>query len=137
MIIGIGTDIVNIDRIEKVLKRHGTRFLDRIFSADEQRIAARMADRTGVLAKRWAAKEACSKALGTGMRQGVAWRDITVETGQGGMPLLHLRGRAHNRLLRLLPPGKAARLHLTMSDDRPCATAFVIIEAVPRDGAMA
>ena len=130
MIVGIGADIVNIDRIQAALRRHGTRFLQRIYTADEQRLAARVADTAGILAKRWAAKEACSKALGTGMKQGVAWRDIGVVTRPGGMPRLCLTGKALERLALLVPPDRKAVLHVTMTDDSPSAAAFVVIEAV-------
>ena len=131
MILGIGTDIVNISRIHSALGRHGSRFLNRIYTAGERAAAARMSDAAGILAKRWAAKEACSKALGTGMKQGVAWRDIEVTNEPGGMPRLKLKGKARLRLAQMLPPGRSAVLHLSMTDDRPCAAATVVIESVP------
>ena len=131
MIIGVGIDIVLIARIETVLARHGKRFLDRIYTEEEQSLAARMPDPSGVLAKRWAAKEACSKALGTGMRQGVAWRGMGVQSGPGGMPGLVLTGSALSRLEELIPSGFEPAIHLSMSDDRPSATAMVVIEARP------
>lgn len=133
MILGIGTDIVNIERIEKVLERHGERFLKRIYTATERADALRVSDSIGFLAKRWAAKEACSKALGTGMRQGVAWRNIKIVTRRSGMPILTLTGGARRRLERLLPAGYVASLHVTMTDDRPCASASVVIEASRSD----
>ncbi len=131
MILGIGADVINIDRIHAALRRHGNRFLGRIYTDGEQGAAARMQDRAGVLAKRWAAKEACAKALGTGMKQGVSWKDIEITNRPGGMPGLILKQGARRRLARMLPPGRRAVLHLTMTDDRPCAAAFVVIEAVP------
>ena len=134
MIVGIGVDNVSIGRIEAVVERHGSRFLDRIFSPGEQRLARRMADGAGILAKRWAAKEACSKALGTGMRKGVAWRDIEVKTGLDGMPALSLENGAKRRLDTLVPPEHLARIHVSMTDDRPVASAIVLVEAVPRQG---
>lgn len=130
MILGIGTDIVNINRIQSVLVRHGKRFLDRVYTDFEQAEAARMSDNVGILAKRWAAKEACSKALGTGMRQGIAWKDIEVRSRSSGMPFLTLYGGAKRRLTGMLPPEQLPFIHLSMSDDRPCALAFVVIEAV-------
>lgn len=133
MILGIGTDIVNIERIENVFKRHGERFLKRIYTATERAEALRRADSIGFLAKRWAAKEACSKALGTGMKQGVAWRDIEILTRRSGMPLLTLSGGAGRQLERLLPAEYVAFLHVTMTDDRPCASAYVVIEVSRRD----
>ncbi len=132
MILGIGIDIVKIDRIQNLHHRFGGRFLQRIYSEGELELARNMHDQIGILAKRWAAKEACSKALGTGMTQGVAWRDIEVIRQPSGMPGLMLNGHSRTRLEQLLPSNHSARLHLTMSDDRPCAVACVVIEAVPR-----
>ncbi len=131
MILGIGNDVVNIDRIGAVLKRHGDRFRTRVYSEQEQALARRMADATGILAKRWAAKEACSKALGTGLTSGVALRDIEVRTRRGQPPALLLHGGARRRLETIIPEGHHPRLHLSMSDDWPVATATVIIEAIP------
>ena len=132
MIVGIGIDLVNIDRIADVLQRHGERFLNRVYTEGEQNVALRMKDHFGSLAKRWAAKEACSKALGTGMKQGVAWRDIEITNQIGGMPTLFLKGKALQRLLAIVPPGHVPILHLTMTDDQPSAAAHVIIEATPQ-----
>ncbi|MCY4007007.1 MAG: holo-ACP synthase [Rhodobacteraceae bacterium] len=132
MILGIGIDIVKIDRIQNLYHRFGGRFLQHIYSEGELELARNMHDQIGILAKRWAAKEACSKALGTGMTQGVAWRDIEVIRQRSGMPGLTLNGHSRTRLEQMLPANHSARLHLTMSDDRPCAVACVVIEAVPR-----
>ena len=130
MILGIGVDTVNIDRISRLLIRHGDRFLNRVYTEGERAFAARMNDYSGVLAKRWAAKEACSKALGTGMKQGVAWRDIEVVGERGKMPILKLKGGASQRLAKLTPSGSTTKLHLTLSDDHPSAVAVVVIELV-------
>ncbi len=130
MILGVGNDAVNIGRIEAVLERHGDRFRNRIYSEDELALASRMADSAGILAKRWAAKEACTKALGTGMTRGVSLRDIEVQTARGKPPALRLRGGALARLNELVPPGHEPKIHLSMSDDRPTATAVVVIEAI-------
>lgn len=130
MILGMGIDIVNIERIEQALDRYGERFLQRIYTQTEKDDTLKVSDRVGVLAKRWAAKEACSKALGSGMRQGVAWRDIEITNRQNGMPVMALTGGALRRLTELMPAGREAMLHVTMTDDRPCAAAFVVIEAV-------
>ena len=129
MIIGVGTDIVDIRRISSALHRFGARFRNRIYTEEEQELAGRLADGDGIYAKRWAAKEACSKALGTGMRQGVAWRDMEVVLGPAGMPRMVLRGMARRRLQRLTPEGHSATVHLSMSDDYPFATATVVIDA--------
>ncbi len=131
MILGIGNDVVNIARIEAVLERHGDRFRSRIYTQGELALARRMADSAGMLAKRWAAKEACTKALGTGMTRGVALRDIEVKSKPGNPPVLELHGGALARLRKMLPPGCQPRIHLSMSDDRPSASAVVVIEAVP------
>ena len=131
MIVGIGIDIVNIDRIAAALERFGDRFRNRVFTLEEQALADGVVDANGVFAKRWAAKEACSKALGTGMRQGVAWRDISIGPVPGGGPRMTLTGKSRDRLLQLIPAGCSAQLHVSMSDDHPWATASVIIEALP------
>ncbi len=133
MIVGIGIDIVNIDRIAAALERFGGRFRDRIFTKEERALASRIADKNGTFAKRWAAKEACSKALGTGMRQGVAWRDISTEIAPGGMPRMKLSGKSHDRLISLIPDGYRPSIHVSLSDDHPWAAASVIIEAVPEN----
>ena len=134
MIIGIGSDLIDIRRIEKVMERHGDRFLDRIFTEAERARAERRAKVPKMVAatyaKRFAAKEACSKALGTGIRQGVWWRDMGVVNLPGGRPTMKLSGGAKVRLDQLTPPGHEARIDLTITDDWPLAQAFVIISAV-------
>ena len=129
MILGVGIDIVVIDRIAAVLLRHDRRFRNRVFSQGEQAFADSRVDPAAAFAKRWAAKEACAKALGTGMRLGVAWRQIEV-VGTGGRPGLRLTKGAAARASALLPEGSELGLHLSMSDDPPFATAMVIIEAI-------
>ena len=135
MIIGIGSDIIDITRIEKVIGRHGDRFIDRIFTETERTKAERRSTMTKMVwatyAKRFAAKEACSKALGTGIRRGVWWRDMGVVNLPGGRPTMKLTGGALARLESLLPPGHEARIDLTITDDWPLAQAFVIISAIP------
>ncbi|NBC36468.1 holo-ACP synthase [Novosphingobium sp. FSY-8] len=130
MIIGIGSDLCGVDRIAAALAR-SDRFAARVFTAAEVALAdSRPALRAATLAKRWAAKEACAKALGTGIAQGVAMNDIEVITGPHGAPALCLHGGAAARLAALTPAGHTARLHLTLSDEPPHALAFVVIEAV-------
>jgi holo-[acyl-carrier protein] synthase len=135
MIIGIGSDIIDITRIEKVIGRHGDRFIDRIFTEAERAKAERRSKMPKMIwatyAKRFAAKEACSKALGTGIRRGVWWRDMGVVNLPGGRPTMKLTGGALARLESLTPPGYEARIDLTITDDWPLAQAFVIISAVP------
>lgn len=135
MIIGIGSDIIDITRIEKVIGRHGDRFIDRIFTEAERAKADRRSKMPKMVwatyAKRFAAKEACSKALGTGIRRGVWWRDMGVVNMPGGRPTMKLTGGALARLESLIPPGYEARIDLTITDDWPLAQAFVIISAVP------
>ena len=131
MIIGIGTDIVDIRRIERTIARFGERFLDRIFTAKERARAERRANRVATYAKRFAAKEACAKALGTGFRKGVFFRDIGVVNLPSGQPTLSLTGGASARLATLTPPGFAARIELALTDEWPLAQAFVIIWAFP------
>jgi len=130
MIIGIGNDIIDIRRIEKTLARHGERFISRIFTETERRKAERRAQRVATYAKRFAAKEACAKALGTGMNQGVFWRDMGVVNLPSGKPTMQLTGGALARLKSLAPAGKQAVIHLTMTDELPYAQSIVIIEAV-------
>ncbi|MEO1280428.1 MAG: holo-ACP synthase [Pseudomonadota bacterium] len=137
MILGLGNDLTDIRRIEKTLARFGDRFLDRVFTDHErQRAERRPLLRAATYAKRFAAKEACSKALGTGMRQGVAWRQMGVVNLASGRPTLVLTGGASKRLELLTPDGHEARIDLTLTDDFPHAQAIVIISAVPvkRDG---
>jgi holo-[acyl-carrier protein] synthase len=131
VIIGIGTDIVDIRRIERTIARFGERFLDRIFTAKERARAERRANRIATYAKRFAAKEACAKALGTGFRRGVFFRDIGVVNLASGQPTLSLTGGASARLVALTPPGFAARIDLALTDEWPLAQAFVIIWAFP------
>lgn len=131
MILGIGTDLANIDRIEAVLTRYGDRFRNRVFTEVEQRRAERRRDVAGTYAKRWAAKEACSKALGTGLRMGISWKDMAVTNLRTGQPQMHLTGWAAERLVEMTPAGHRSVIHVTLTDDHPWAQAFVVIEAVP------
>ena len=132
MILGLGSDLCSIERIAASLDRYGERFEARVFTdAERARAARRPFTRAGTLAKRFAAKEAFSKAVGTGFRDGVFMRDIGVVNAPSGAPTLALTGGARARLDAITPPGHAARVHLTMTDDHPWAQAFVVIEAVP------
>ena len=131
MIIGLGSDLIDIRRIEKVLERHGSRFTERVFTPVERAKADRRKLRAETYAKRFAAKEACAKALGTGLSGGVFWRDMGVVNLPSGQPTMVLTGGAAERLARMLPPGHVASIHLTITDDFPLAQAFVIIEALP------
>ena len=131
MIIGIGSDLCNIDRIADTLERFGERFINRVFTDIERDRSERRAERVASYAKRFAAKEACAKALGTGMRMGVAWREMGVVNQRSGRPTMELTGDAAARLKALTPPGHRAVIHLTITDDKPFAQAFVVIEAVP------
>ncbi len=136
MIIGIGSDLCNIERIQNSLDRFGDRFIQRCFTAVEQaKSERRTLTRAATYAKRFAAKEAFSKAVGTGFKQGVFFRDIGVSNLPSGAPTLALTGGAKARLDALIPPGHAPHVHLTMTDDHPWAQAFVIIEALPIGGA--
>lgn len=134
MIIGIGSDLIDITRIAKVIERHGERFLDRIFTDAERAKAMRRANNEKMVvatyAKRFAAKEACSKALGTGIRRGVWWKDMGVVNLPGGRPSMQLTGGALARLQELTPEGMQAQIDLSITDDWPLAQAFVIISAV-------
>jgi holo-[acyl-carrier protein] synthase len=133
MIIGLGNDMVDIRRIERTIGRHGERFLSRIFTETERAKAERRGERTRIAtyAKRFAAKEAASKALGTGFRAGVFWRDLGVVNLPSGQPTLRMTGGAAERLAALTPPGHVAQVSLTMTDEYPYAEAVVIISAVP------
>ena len=131
MIIGIGNDVIDIRRIEKTLERYGERFIMRIFTDVEIRKSERRAQRAASYAKRFAAKEACSKALGTGFRASVYWRDMGVVNEPSGKPTMVLTGGAEARLRGLVPAGHVPRIHLTITDDFPFAHALVMIEAVP------
>lgn len=131
MIIGIGSDLIDIRRIERSLARFGDRFTQRIFTEGERARSDAKASRAASYAKRFAAKEACSKALGTGMNRGVFWRDMEVVNLRSGQPTMRLTGGAAARLAVLLPEGHVGHLHLSLTDDPPLAQAFVVIEARP------
>jgi holo-[acyl-carrier protein] synthase len=131
MIIGIGSDLIDISRVEKTLARFGERFVKRCFTEIEQKKSDGRRNRAASYAKRFAAKEACSKALGTGLAQGVLWKDMGVVNLPGGKPTMNLTGGAAARLDALLPAGHRAVIHLTITDEHPLAQAFVIIEALP------
>jgi holo-[acyl-carrier protein] synthase len=131
MILGIGSDMIDIRRIEQSIERFGDRFLDRIFTAAERSKCDRRANRSASYARRFAAKEACSKALGTGFRDGVFWRDLGVVNLASGQPSMRLTGGALRRLEEITPDGMTARLDVTLTDEPPLAQAVVIITAVP------
>jgi len=137
MIIGLGSDLIDIRRVEKTLERFGDRFVQRCFTPVEQRKSDRRANRAASYAKRFAAKEACSKALGTGFRRGVFWRDLGVVNLSSGKPTMELTGGAQKRLQEMLPPGMKAQIDLTITDDHPLAQAIVVITVVPADAATA
>ncbi len=134
MIIGIGNDIVDIRRIERTLDRYGERFLERVFTDIERQKSDRRAGRAASYAKRFAAKEACAKALGTGLRHGVYWRDMGVINLPSGRPTLQLTGGAARQLDAITPEGFEARIDLTLTDDFPLAEAVVIISGLPDKG---
>ncbi|MGE0408634.1 MAG: holo-ACP synthase [Amphiplicatus sp.] len=129
MIIGIGNDVIDIRRVEKTLARHGERFVARLFTQIEQAKSDRRRNRAASYAKRFAAKEACAKALGTGLSRGVFWRDMGVVNLPGGKPTMALTGGAARRLAEITPPGHEAEIHLTITDEFPLAQAIVIIYA--------
>ena len=131
MILGLGNDLIDIRRIERVIEQYGNRFLDRIFTAAERRKCDRRANRAASYARRFAAKEACSKALGTGFRRGVFWRDLGVVNLASGQPSMRLTNGALRRINSMTPEGMAARIDLTLTDEPPIAQAVVIITAVP------
>ena len=133
MIIGLGSDLIDITRIEKTMARFGDRFLDRIYTEVERTKSDRRAGRVESYAKRFAAKEACSKALGTGFRKGIFWRDMGVINLPGGKPTMKLTGGAAERLAFLTPPGMKAIIDITITDEPPLAQAMVIISAVPEE----
>jgi holo-[acyl-carrier protein] synthase len=135
LILGLGSDLVDIRRIEKVLARHGDRFIQRIFTPVEVAKAERRATRIDTYAKRFAAKEACSKALGTGFRNGVFFRDMGVVNLPSGRPTMKLTGGALKRLNEITPDGHDARIDISLTDEYPLAQAIVIISAVPQNGA--
>ena len=131
MIVGVGSDLTDIRRIKNSLDRFGERFTRRVFTEVERAKAERRADQAGSYAKRFAAKEACAKALGTGLNHGVYWRDMGVVNLPSGQPTMRLTGGAAARLAELTPPGREAFIHLTITDEAPLAQAFVVIEARP------
>lgn len=130
MIIGLGSDLSDIRRVEKSLERFGERFTNRVFTEIERTRSERKTDRAASYAKRFAAKEACAKALGTGIRHGVFWRDMGVANLPSGKPTMVLTGGALERLKAITPAGHEATIHLSLTDDHPYAQAFVIIEAL-------
>jgi holo-[acyl-carrier protein] synthase len=132
MILGIGSDIIDIRRIQRTLERFGDRFVERIFTDTERRKSDGRANRAASYAKRFAAKEACSKALGTGFRDGVFWRDMGVVNLSSGKPTMHLTGGALERLAEITPHGMRAQIDLSLTDDEPQAQAIVIISALPK-----
>ena len=132
MILGIGSDLANIERIAGTLERFGDRFKNRVFTDVEQAKAERRKDVAGTYAKRWAAKEACSKALGTGLAMGIAWKDMSVTNLRSGQPVMHVSGWAAERLNQMTPDNHEAIIHITLTDDHPWAQAFVMIEARPK-----
>ncbi|UNE54824.1 holo-ACP synthase [Bartonella machadoae] len=132
MIIGLGNDLIDIRRIDRMLIRYGDRFIQRIFTDIEQKKSENLQKRSSSYAKRFAAKEACAKALGTGIACGVGWKDMGVINLPSGKPIMTLTDRAQMQLQKLLPPDCEAVIHLSMTDDFPWAQAFIIIEALPR-----
>jgi len=135
MILGIGSDLANIERIEATIQRFGDRFLQRVFAPIEREKADSRRERVATYAKRWAAKEACSKALGTGLRMGIAWNEMVVKNLRTGQPTMHVSGGAAARLALMTPVNHIATIHVTLTDDHPWAQAFVVIEAQPRNAA--
>ena len=131
MILGLGSDIIDIRRIEKTIARYGDRFLARVFTDTERLKSERRAARVASYAKRFAAKEACAKALGTGLRKGVYWRDMGVINLRSGRPTMVLTGGAAEQLRRITPHGLQARVDVTLSDEFPLAQAIVVISGVP------
>jgi len=131
VILGVGSDLIDVRRIERTMQRHGERFLTRIFTAAERAKAEGRARRAETYAKRFAAKEACAKALGTGLRAGVFWRDMGVVNLRSGRPIMRLTGGALARLKAITPAGCEARIDVTLTDEGPMAQALVIISAVP------
>src|SRR3984885_8478209 len=133
MILGLGNDLIDIRRIEKTIAAHGERFLNRVYTDIERAKSDRRAQRAASYAKRFAAKEACAKALGTGLNHGVYWRDMGVVNLPGGAPILALTGGALDRLKAITPPGHRAQINLSITDDFPLAQAIVIISAIPEN----
>jgi holo-[acyl-carrier protein] synthase len=136
LIVGVGSDLTDIRRIEKTLERFGERFTRRLFTDVERTRSERKADRAASYAKRFAAKEACAKALGTGMRRGVFWRDMGVVNIRSGQPTMALTGGAATRLAEIVGAGRRAVIHLSLTDDHPYAQAFVIIESLADDASL-
>ena len=132
MILGIGSDIIDIRRIERTLERFGERFVERVFTETERRKSDGRVNRAASYAKRFAAKEACSKALGTGFRAGVFWRDMGVVNLSSGKPTMHLTGGALERLAAITPSGMQAQIDISLTDDQPQAQAIVFISALPK-----
>lgn len=133
MIIGIGVDLVDIRRIERLLQKYGVHFIHRVFTQEEQAYAHKSSHPTRVYANRFAAKEAAAKALGTGMRGGIGWKDIEVSRAPSGAPSLRFHGRAHEKLVSRLSPGHTGRSHVSFSDEPPYSTAFVVISSLSRE----
>ena len=133
MILGVGSDLIDVRRIARAVERHGERFLGRIFTATERATAERRVRRYETYAKRFAAKEACAKALGTGLRAGVFWRDMGVVNLPSGRPSMKLTGGALSRLQSITPAGCEARIDVTITDEGRMAQAVVIISAVSRE----
>ncbi|WP_346322423.1 holo-ACP synthase [Emcibacter sp. SYSU 3D8] len=133
MVLGLGNDLIDIRRVEKSLQRFGQRFVERVFTEVEQKKSDGRMNRAASYAKRFAAKEACSKALGTGIRRGVHWRTMGVVNLPSGRPTMELTGGARTRLEQMTPPGMVAQVHLTITDDFPLAQAIVLITAVPAE----
>lgn len=131
MILGLGNDIIDIRRVEQTIERFGARFIDRVFTETEKRRSERRRNRAASYAKRFAAKEACAKALGTGLRRGVFWRDMGVENLASGKPTMVLTGGALARLREITPPGMRAQIDVSITDDYPQAQVIVLISAVP------
>ena len=131
MILGIGTDLTNVERIQILLNRYGDKFRNRIFTEIEQVKATSQKYEASSYAKRWAAKEACSKALGTGLKMGISWRDMTVFNLKSGKPTMMVTGEAKKRLQKITPGGYTSIIHLSLTDDYPWAQAFVNLEALP------
>ncbi|MEN3973548.1 holo-ACP synthase [Emcibacter sp. SYSU 3D8] len=133
IVLGLGNDLIDIRRVEKSLQRFGQRFVERVFTEVEQKKSDGRMNRAASYAKRFAAKEACSKALGTGIRRGVHWRTMGVVNLPSGRPTMELTGGARTRLEQMTPPGMVAQVHLTITDDFPLAQAIVLITAVPAE----
>jgi len=129
VIVGVGIDLINIQRIQKVLDRFGSRFENRVFSSEEIKRSRKKYDKASSYAKRWAAKEACSKALGIGLRMGISWKEMHVTNLKSGKPILKIEGKAQLILKKITPKGCKTRIHVSLTDDYPWAKALVMIEA--------